>query len=90
MKGKKMVGGREEGKMEGRKKVRWREGGIYEVGEKEREREGGREGGREEGGWEMGENINCASSELIHLFSQLFLSSVAVSSSHACWNLPSA
>ena len=45
MKGKKMVGGREEGKMEGRKKVRWREGGIYEVGEKERER--GREGGRE-------------------------------------------
>ena len=33
--------------MEGRKKVRWREGGIYEVGEKEREREGGREGGRE-------------------------------------------
>ena len=42
MKGKKMVGGREEGKMEGRKKVRWREGGMYEVGEKERER--GREG----------------------------------------------
>lgn len=28
--------------MEGRKKVRWREGGMYEVGEKERER--GREG----------------------------------------------
>ena len=42
MKGKKMVGGREEGKMEGRKKVRWREGGMYEVGEKERER--GRQG----------------------------------------------